>query len=109
MQKRPPRFVGRVDTENTCDQGGGIPSGNSCNFGCEPGKSLGRDSTWHRSPPNLESNIKVIGVEREPGVQADGEVCWLASVGWLRFYSVGELGIWPTQSGYHTTIVSVTV
>jgi len=85
-----------------------FPSYNSCNFGCEPGKSLGLDST-HRSPPDLESNRKVIGEERVSSVQADGEVRWLASVGWLGFCNVGELEIWPTQYGHHIAIVSTTV
>ena len=41
-----------------------IPSTNFHNFRCKLGKSLGLDSTY-QSPPILELNKKVIGVEQE--------------------------------------------
>jgi len=80
VQKCLPHFVGRVDTLYVYDQGdGGIPSDNLHNLRCEPSNSLGLDPT-HRNPRTLELNRKVIGVEREPSVQADSEACWLARV-----------------------------
>ena len=80
MQKCLPYFVSRVDIPYAYDQGDDdIPSDNFHSFGCEPSNSLGLDPT-HPNPSALGLNRKVIGIERESGVRADGGVCWLTRV-----------------------------